>query len=96
MKIEVVCKKEEAQKVKGDLFENLASDLLNAQNFDVIQEMRVTGSELDLLCKHRVSNKEIYVECKAHRDKIGAPVISKLAGIVFANDYQEGGLPSFH
>lgn len=94
MKIEVVCKKDEPQKVKGDLFENLATDLLSAQNYDVIQEMRVTGSELDLLCKHRVSQKEIYVECKAHRDKIGAPVISKLIGVVFANDYQEGWLVS--
>ncbi|HCE2702334.1 restriction endonuclease [Vibrio alginolyticus] len=94
MKIEVVCKKDEPQKVKGDLFENLASDLLSAQNYEVIQEMRVTGSELDLLCKHRVSQKEIYVECKAHRDKIGAPVISKLIGVVFANDYQEGWLVS--
>ena len=59
MKIEVVCKKDEPQKVKGDLFENLATDLLSAQNYDVIQEMRVTGSELDLLCKHRVSQKQI-------------------------------------
>ncbi|WP_286300762.1 restriction endonuclease [Vibrio apostichopi] len=94
MKIEVVCKKGEAQKVKGDLFENLASDLLNAQNYEVTEEVRVTGSELDLLCKHRVSNKEIYVECKAQKDKIGSPIITKLIGTVVAHDYQEGWLVS--
>lgn len=94
MKIEVVCKKDEPQKVKGDLFEVLASDLLSAQNYEVVQEIRVTGSELDLLCTHRVSKKQIYVECKAYKDKINAPIINKMIGVVFTNDYQEGWLVS--
>ncbi|MFT6901452.1 MAG: hypothetical protein ACJAXS_001643 [Colwellia sp.] len=94
MKIEVSCEKGEANKAKGDLFEHLSRDLLKAQNYEVIEEVRVTGSELDLLCKHNVSNKEIYVECKAQKDKISAPIISKLLGTVFAHDYQEGWLVS--
>jgi hypothetical protein len=94
MKIEVSSEEGDPNKVKGDLFEILVKDLLAAQNYVVKEEVRVTGSELDLLCKHKVNNKEIYVECKAQKDKINAPIISKLLGTVFAHDYQEGWLVS--
>ncbi|BDA61988.1 restriction endonuclease [Shewanella xiamenensis] len=65
MKIEVASIEGDPQKVKGDLFEKLSKDLLEAQGYDVIEEIRFVGVELDLLCRHRVNNKQIYVECKA-------------------------------
>jgi hypothetical protein len=94
MKIEVACAREDNTKQKGDLLENLAKSLLEAQNYVVIQEIRIVGAELDLLCKHNVSGKEIYVECKAQKDPISAPVIRQLWGTVDCEEYAEGWLIS--
>lgn len=94
LKIEVACKETDSTKSKGDLLENLANDLLIAQGYEVIEEIRITGAELDLLCKHRVSGKTIYVECKAQKEKISAPILRQLLGTVIAYDYAEGWLIS--
>ncbi len=94
MKIEVASIVGEPQKVKGDLFEKLSKDLLEALGYDVIEEIRFVGVELDLLCKHRVNHKQIYVECKAHKDKISATILRQLLGTVTAYDYSEGWLIS--
>ncbi|MFP3977626.1 restriction endonuclease [Marinobacter sp. KMM 10035] len=94
MKIEVACKKDNSNKDKGDLLEELAKKLLLAQHYDVIDEVRVIGAELDLLCKHRVSGKVIYVECKAQKEPISAPVLRQLWGTVDFEEYSEGWLIS--
>lgn len=94
MKIDVSCKKGSNNKAKGDLLEGLAKKILLAQNFDVIEEIRIVGAELDLLCRHRVSGKEIYVECKAQRDPVSAPVLRQLWGTVDFEEYSEGWLIS--
>ncbi|MFL9778981.1 restriction endonuclease [Vibrio cyclitrophicus] len=94
MKIDVACKKGSSNKAKGDLLEGLAKKLLLAQNYDVIEEIRIVGAELDLLCKHRVNGKEIYVECKAQKDPIAAPILRQLWGTVDFEEYSEGWLIS--
>jgi hypothetical protein len=94
MKIEVASIVGEPQKVKGDLFEKLSKDLLEALGYDVIEEIRFVGVELDLLCKHRVNNKQIYVECKAHKDKVSATILRQLLGTVTGYDHSEGWLIS--
>ncbi|MCK9534519.1 MAG: restriction endonuclease [Pseudomonas sp.] len=94
MKIDVACKKGSSNKAKGDLLEELAKKLLLAQNYDVIEEIRIVGAELDLLCKHRVNGKVIYVECKAQKDNISAPILRQLWGTVDCEDYSEGWLIS--
>jgi hypothetical protein len=94
MKIEVACKKSDSTKVKGDLLEGISKELLEAQGYSVIEELRITGAELDLMCKHQVSGKEIYVECKAQKEKIGAPILRQLNGTVDAYEYSEGWLLS--
>ena len=94
MQIEVATEVGDSTKDKGDLFEGLIKDLLKAQNYEVAQEIRVTGVELDLLCKHKVNGREIYVECKAQREKISAPILSKLIGVVNIHDYSEGWIIS--
>lgn len=94
MKIEVASIAGEPQKSKGDLFEKLSKDLLESLGYDVIEEIRFVGVELDLLCRHRVNNKQVYVECKAHKDRIGAPVLRQLLGTVAGYDYSEGWLVS--
>ena len=69
IKIEVALPSSASTKEKGDLLEKLAAKLLAAQSYEVIEEIRLTAVELDLLCKHKISGKKIYVECKAYRDK---------------------------
>lgn len=94
MKIEVACPKDSSNKEKGDLLESLSKKLLEAQGFEVIQEIRIIGAELDLLCKHKVNGKEIYVECKAQKDSVAAPILRQLWGTVESEDYSEGWLIS--
>ena len=94
MKIDVACKKGSSNKAKGDLLEGLAKRLLVAQNYEVIEEIRIVGAELDLLCKHRVNDKKIYVECKAQKDPIPAPVLRQLWGTVDCEEYSEGWIIS--
>ena len=94
MKIEVACQKGSSNKDKGDLLEKLAKKLLLAQHYEVIEEIRIIGAELDLLCKHKVSGKEIYVECKAQKDSISAPILRQLWGTVDCEEYSEGWLIS--
>lgn len=81
-------------KDKGDLLEKLTADLLKIQNYEVATELRVTGSELDLLCQHKVNRRQIYVECKAHRAPLSAEVLTKLLGTIEFKHYQEGWLIS--
>jgi hypothetical protein len=94
MKIEIATLAEDANKVKGDLLEDLATELLEAYNYKVIKEIKFTGMELDLLCTHRINQKDIYVECKALSDNVGAPIIRQLWGTVDMMDYAEGWLIS--
>ncbi|HEX8399779.1 MAG TPA: restriction endonuclease [Pyrinomonadaceae bacterium] len=94
MKIEIAVNDSDSTKVRGDLLENLSKDLLSAQHYDVIKEIRFTAVELDLLCKHRVSGKEIYVECKAHRSNIDANILKNLLGTLIFKGYSEAWLIS--
>lgn len=93
MNIEICTPNSATTKEKGDLLEKLCKKMLEAQNYLVTEEVRKTGSELDLLCEHKVSGKKIYVECKAYRDKkIDAPIIRQLFGTVVFENYSEGWL----
>ena len=94
MKIEIAISGSDSAKVRGDLLENLSKELLSAQHYDVIKEIRFTGVELDLLCKHRVNGKEIYVECKAYRSNIDANILKNLLGTLSFKGYSEAWLIS--
>lgn len=74
--------------------ESLSTQLLGVQGYNVSTQVRVTASELDLLCNHRVSGKTIYVECKAHREPLSANILKNLLGTVEFRDYSEGWLIS--
>ena len=93
MKIEVALNESASTKERGDLLEALTEKLLTAQSYEVIKEIRFTAVELDLLCRHKISGKEIYVECKAYRDKnIDANILKNLAGTLIFKDYSEAWL----
>lgn len=93
-RIEVATSPGSSTKEKGDLLERLAEDLLRIQNYAVTNQLRLTATELDLLCKHQVNQKTVYVECKAHRESISANVLTNLLGTIDFKDYQEGWLIS--
>lgn len=94
MKIEVVVPSSASTKDKGDLLEKLSSELTARQSYDVTEEIRITACELDLLCKHKVSGRKLYVECKAYRDTLSATVLRQLLGTVTFEGYDEGWLIS--
>lgn len=94
MKIEVACKDDDSNKKKGDLLESLSKKLLEAYGYYVIEEIRIVGAELDLLCEHKVNGRKIYVECKAQKAPIAAPILRQLWGTVDAEEYTEGWLIS--
>ena len=93
-RIEVATPPGTPNKKKGDLLEDVAGDLLRTQQYEVTTQLRVTATEIDLLCKHKVNRKIVYVECKAHRGSISADILAKLLGTVHSKGYQEGWLIS--
>ena len=94
MLIEVIKLQDRPNTDKGNLLEELAEEFLKTQGYEVSRQVRVIASELDLLCKHKVSGKEVYVECKAHKDSLSANVLTNLLGTVSLNEYSEGWLVS--
>lgn len=94
MKIEVAVPSNASTKDKGDLLEKLSSDLTERQSYSVTEEVRVTASELDLLCTHKVSARKLYVECKAYRETLSAKVLRQLLGTINFEGYDEGWLIS--
>ena len=94
MAIHVLTLSKASNKEKGDLLEKLATEFLITQNYNVATEVRVTASELDLLCKHTVNFREVYVECKAHKDNLSKNVLINLLGTITYKGYSEGWLVS--
>jgi len=90
MKIEVIASPNMSTTDKGNLLENLSKEILENQSYSVTQQLRLTATEIDLLCEHNVNRKRIYVECKAHREGIKAKVLTQLLGTIDLKEYQEG------
>ena len=93
-RIEVATPLNTPPKEKGDLLENLMEDFLRIQQYKVTNQVRVTAAELDLLCEHKVNQKIVYVECKAHRNPISTNVLTNLLGTLDFKEYEEGWLIS--
>jgi Restriction endonuclease/AAA ATPase domain len=92
MRIEVATRLSASQKDKGDLLEELSERVLQQQQFQVESQVRKTASELDLLCKHKVSGRTMYAECKAHRDNLSANVLKNVLGTLHLHEYDEAWL----
>ena len=60
--LEVIVGDTTSTTVKGRLLENLGSEVLNILQYDVTKEIRITGMEVNLLAKQRISKEEIFVE----------------------------------
>ena len=92
MRIEVATPRSDSPKDKGDLLESIAAELLSIQGYSVATQVRRTATELDLLCRHTINNRQIYVECKAHREPLTANALKNLLGTVTFQDHSEGWL----
>lgn len=90
--IEVCTKESDSTTVKGRLLEKLASKILEVQQYKVVETVRVTGMEIDVLARHKISNSVIFVECKAWDNPLPADVITKLLGNVVFKGANEGWL----
>ena len=92
--IEISIKETQSTTEKGNILEELASTILSIQQYEVTNKVRVTGMEIDLLAKHKISNSTILVECKAHEGALSADAISKLLGNVIFRGASAGWLMS--
>lgn len=92
LNIEVCIKENQSTTDKGRILEKLAADVLRIQQYDVLDTVRVTGIEVDVLAKHRINNAQIFVECKAWADPLPADVITKLLGNVIMKNVTAGWL----
>ena len=78
------------------MLEDLASKFLNSQGLENVENVRVSGMEIDLLATDRQTGEKIFVECKAYRSNISADVITKLLGNVGLRDAASGWLITTH
>ena len=96
MFIEVAVPTETNSTERGRVLAKFARRLLETQNFEVTDEVRLTGMEVDLLAKERTTGERVLVECKAHRANIAAEVIWKILGQVTGRGFSAGWLISTH
>ncbi len=92
--IEIAVPAETTTTDRGRLLESLARRLLKSQNFAVETEVRLTGTEVDLLATEQTTGERVFVECKGYRSTISAEVLYKILGNVAARDLSAGWLVS--
>lgn len=90
--LEICIKENQSTTEKGRILENLTAKILRVQQYDVVETVRVTGMEVDVLAKHRITGAKILVECKAWDSALPADVISKLLGNVMLRGAAAGWL----
>lgn len=70
--IKIILEEGASNKAKGNCFETLIRNLLSIHQYEIKQNLRFTGMELDLIAEHKhKANEKIYVECKA-KDKVSS------------------------
>ncbi len=74
--IKIILESDASNKAKGSCFETLISNLLTIQHYDVVGNINFTGMEIDLIAKHKHTNEQLYVECKA-KEKVTSDEIRK-------------------
>jgi hypothetical protein len=74
--IKIIPNENEDKDKKGLFFEKLVSEIFCTQRYEIIERVNFTGSEIDIICKHKDKDEEIFVECKA-RDTLSANDLKK-------------------
>lgn len=65
-------------KVRGDALERLMAEFLKQQSYSVTENLRCTGTEIDLSAKHDISGRTVLVECKSQKGNIQSDAIDGL------------------
>ncbi len=81
--IEILVPKSWSQDEKGEFLEDIASQILKRQSYQIIERIRFTGMEIDLLASHKPSADKVYVECKFLSSVVSANVIDLMIGQAF-------------
>lgn len=71
---------ENEKQMKGDFLEYVATCILESYGYHITQQVRLTGMELDLIARSKVTQEDIFVECKFHADTIQSADIDKFIG----------------
>lgn len=90
--IEICIKENHSTTDKGKILENLTSEILKIHQYNVTNNIRVTGMEIDVLAQSKINGNIILAECKAWENALPADVISKLIGNMFLRKASEGWL----
>jgi hypothetical protein len=95
LQIEVTVKEGDSSTERGKLLEGLVKRVLLALQYEHVRTtVRVNGCELDVVAQDKQTGSQVFVECKAYRDKtISAEVLTKLMGnLAFHEEYKAAWL----
>lgn len=88
--IRIILEEGSSNKAKGNCFEALIRNLLSFHQYEIKQNIRFTGMELDLIAEHKHRNNEkLYVECKA-KDKVSSIELRTFFANVFHHQATNG------
>jgi len=93
-RIEIAVPSSEPNKARGDALESLLSAFLRQQSFAVVENIRTTGTEIDILARHELSGRRIVVECKSQKGNVQSAAIDGLFTDVHIRGADEGWLVS--
>lgn len=94
--IEICAEEADSTTKKGQILESFSREFLETQGFEVQEEVRLTGMEIDLLCRDTATGETVLVECKAYRNNLPADAISKVLGNVIIRGANAGWLITTH
>jgi hypothetical protein len=88
--IKIILEEGASNKAKGNCFETLIRNLLSIHQYEIKQNIRFTGMELDLIAEHKhKANEKLYVECKA-KDKVSSIELRTFFANVFHHNANFG------
>lgn len=88
--IKIILEQGASNKAKGNCFESLIRNLLSTHHYEIKQNIRFTGMELDLIAQHKhKKNDNLYVECKA-KDKVSSIELRTFFANVFHHQATNG------
>ena len=79
---------------RGNLLQDLMRVVFDATGYASGPAIRVTGMEIDVTATHKVTNEEVYAECRARREPLPAEALAKLLGNVIQRNVNQGWLVS--
>jgi Holliday junction resolvase-like predicted endonuclease len=66
----------------GKFFEDFIRRIIETEGYHITQNLRFTGTEIDLMGKHKTRSESVYVECKAKQDVNSGEIKSFLFSVL--------------